>query len=99
MNPIRPSPPVSETPNLGVSAKNPSPHHFASSMNVPSASALQLTANAQQIHKLAKQLSQQPGFDAHKVARLQAAIDEGRYEIDAQTLAQHLLELEEEIGR
>ncbi len=54
---------------------------------------------AQQMHALARQLSQQPGFGAHKVARLQAAVASGDYQVKTPRLAHTLyrFEFEEEI--
>jgi negative regulator of flagellin synthesis FlgM len=59
---------------------------------------VELTASAQLLSRLDELVSSSPVFDQNRVEAIRQAIKSGKYEIDYQSVADQLLELEREIG-
>jgi negative regulator of flagellin synthesis FlgM len=60
--------------------------------------SVQLSGEAVDIVALAKSLGGTPAFDAAKVQAVRTALETGTYRIDAQEIAQRLLQLERQLG-
>ncbi|WP_028116666.1 flagellar biosynthesis anti-sigma factor FlgM [Ferrimonas senticii] len=60
--------------------------------------AVSLTPQAQQLQRAEAALDSADGIDMDKVAAVRAAIVEGRYQIDAERLADNLMRFEQELN-
>lgn len=60
--------------------------------------SVNLSAEAQSMNRLEENLSKLPDVDNERVASLKNAIAEGRFEIDAERIAQHMLNQDELLG-
>ncbi len=59
-----------------------------------SADLLALTDKAQSLKELESEVARAPGFDSARVAELKQAIASGEYQVDAQSIAGKLLDIE-----
>lgn len=59
-----------------------------------SADKLSLTRRAEEMHMLEKNINSQPDIDTNRVEDLKLQIDSGRYDIDAQRVAEKLIAFE-----
>jgi negative regulator of flagellin synthesis FlgM len=59
--------------------------------------SVSLTPQAQQLKSLQDKAEQSSGFDSDKVAELKKAITEGKYQVDAEKLAENLANFEFEV--
>jgi len=57
-----------------------------------------LTSSAQLLQKLEEILAAAPASDTKRIAALKEAIDSGAYEIDAATIADRLIRLEQDLS-
>ena len=57
-----------------------------------------LTSSAQLLQKLEEILAAAPASDAKRIAALKDAIDSGTYEIDAATIADRLIRMEQDLS-
>lgn len=57
-----------------------------------------LTSSAQLLQKLEEILAAAPASDAKRIAALKEAIDSGTYEIDAATIAERLIRMEQDLS-
>jgi len=62
------------------------------------ADTVSLTSSAQLLQKLEEILAAAPASDAKRIAALKEAIDSGAYEIDAATIAERLLRMEQDLS-
>jgi len=74
---------VAATPNQGQGASN---------------DTLEISQNAQQIQQLQQEIANLPEVDNQKVAEIKQALEDGSYKIDANTIAEKLLQVEESLG-
>jgi len=56
--------------------------------------SVEISASALQLGQLVQQVSALPDIDVDRVASLRAAIEQGQYSIDADTLAQSIIDFE-----
>jgi len=56
--------------------------------------SVEISASAQQLGQLIQQVSALPDIDVDRIATLRAAIEQGHYSIDADALAQRIIDLE-----
>jgi negative regulator of flagellin synthesis FlgM len=56
--------------------------------------SVSLTPQAQQLKSLQEKAQQQPAFDSKKVEELKKAISEGKYQVDAEKLANNIAAFE-----
>ncbi|MGD8177325.1 flagellar biosynthesis anti-sigma factor FlgM [Marinimicrobium sp. ARAG 43.8] len=68
------------------------------SARAPQGDQVQLSAEAQSINRLEDQLSKLPEVDIERVASLKQAIAEGRFEINAERIAQNMLQQDDLLG-
>lgn len=66
---------------------------------VESTDRVQLTATAQSLQRLERELREGEAFDAARVEQVRAALAAGTYKVDADTIAGKLIELERMLGR
>ncbi len=83
----------SQTERASQSADSPS-----SGTTAPSTDTVSLTSSAQLLQKLEEILAAAPASDAKRIAALKEAIDSGAYEIDAATIAERLLRMEQDLS-
>ena len=57
-----------------------------------------LTSSAQLLQKLEEILAAAPASDAKRIAAIKDAIDSGTYEIDAATIAERLIRMEQDLS-
>ncbi len=76
---------------------NQTPSSAPTSAAAPRTDTVSLTNTAEQLQSLQQTISEAPIVDNDRVAELKAAIEEGRYFIDADKLAQNLLRSELEL--
>ncbi|MDH3420600.1 MAG: flagellar biosynthesis anti-sigma factor FlgM [Gammaproteobacteria bacterium] len=62
------------------------------------ADTVSLTSSAQLLQKLEEILAAAPASDTKRIAALKEAIDSGAYEIDAATIAERLLRMEQDLS-
>lgn len=62
------------------------------------ADTVSLTSSAQLLQKLEEILAAAPASDAKRIAALKEAIDSGAYEIDAATIAERLIRMEQDLS-
>ncbi len=60
--------------------------------------SVELSAQAQSMNRLEENLAQLPDVDLDRVATLKQAITEGRFEIDAERIAQNMLNQDDLLG-
>ncbi|UZJ45698.1 flagellar biosynthesis anti-sigma factor FlgM [Marinimicrobium sp. C6131] len=70
----------------------------AGSPRPASRDSVELSAEAQSMNRLEENLAQLPDVDVERVASLKQAIAEGRFEIDAERIAQNMLNQEDLLG-
>ncbi len=63
------------------------------------ADTVQLTDSAKQLRQLEEILANQPVTDAKRVEEIKEAIASGEYEINAERIAEKLLQLDKELGK
>jgi negative regulator of flagellin synthesis FlgM len=61
--------------------------------------SVRLTDDAMLLQQLQQQLAQAPAVDGQRVAETRLALAEGRYEVDAHSVADKLLRMERELSR
>ena len=62
------------------------------------ADTVSLTDSAQLLQRLEEILAAAPAADAKRIAALKEAIDSGTYQIDASTIAERLIRLEQDLS-
>ena len=60
---------------------------------------VKLTDSAKQLRQLEEILANQPAVDTKRVEEIKEAIASGEYEINAERIAEKLLQLDKELGR
>ena len=83
---------LSQTESTSQSADSPSGKTAATGDTVS------LTSSAQLLQKLEEILAAAPASDAKRIAALKEAIDSGTYEIDAATIADRLIRMEQDLS-
>lgn len=63
----------------------------------PSTDTVDLTDSARQLKEMERGLAERPHVDAAKVANIKAQIADGSYEVDAQRIANKLIEAEKSL--
>ncbi len=63
-----------------------------------SGSDVQITGSAAQLSALMQALSRQPAVDEARVSQLRSAIEQGRYTVQPQHVADQLMQLEQALG-
>jgi negative regulator of flagellin synthesis FlgM len=63
------------------------------------ADSVKLTDDARLMQQLQQQLAQAPAVDGRRVAETRLALAEGRYEVDAHSVADKLLRMEQELAQ
>lgn len=74
------------------------PSKAASQPSSASRDSVNLSAEAQSMNRLEENLAKLPDVDSERVASLKNAIAEGRFEIDAERIAQNMLNQEDLLG-
>lgn len=88
----------SNRPNT-VAPRESNPQSGASSSASPSSrDSVELSAEAQSMNRLEENLARLPDVDAERVASLKQAIADGRFEIDAERIAQNMLNQDDLLG-
>jgi len=64
----------------------------------PRADSVHITDSARQLTGLQRAIDELPDIDTRRVADLQHSIDRGQYRIDAERIADRLLQLESELA-
>jgi|GEM_PF-1737525 flagellar biosynthesis anti-sigma factor FlgM len=81
----------STTDRLNLKSKKGSMSSAEKSHQMKDSSKVELSSRAQMMNK-AKQIAGEESVDEAKVARLQKLIDEGRYHVDASSIADKLVD-------
>ena len=69
-----------------------------SAKGAAAADTVSLTSSAQLLQKLEEILAAAPASDAKRIAALKEAIDSGAYEVDAATIAERLIRMEQDLS-
>ncbi len=97
-NGIKPGNNSSSRPNT-VAPRESGPQSGANDSARPtSRDSVELSAEAQSMNRLEENLARLPDVDAERVASLKQAIADGRFEIDAERIAQNMLNQDDLLG-
>ena len=69
------------------------------SQSASSSAVLNLTNTAESLQTLQKKLADTPDIDKQKVDSIKLALTEGKYQIDAEKVAEKFIEIEKALGK
>lgn len=98
-NGIKPGNNGSNNRPSSVAPRESGPQSGANNSAPPSSrDSVQLSPEAQSMNRLEENLARLPDVDAERVASLKQAIADGRFEIDAERIAQNMLNQDDLLG-
>ncbi len=97
-NGIKPGSNGSNSRTNTVAPREPATQSGPAQDKRPSRDSVELSAEAQSMNRLEENLAQLPDVDVERVATLKQAIADGRFEIDAERIAQNMLNQDDLLG-